>query len=87
MILDSERNILTVKNKYIYLSPIENIILTLFIENKNKVILRDEIEKALKPYYINNNCLYQHLNKLNKKIENYMHIRNRGHRKWILIIF
>lgn len=83
MVLDSERSLIAVKNKYIFLSPQENICLDLIIKNKYKGISGTEIRKATRPYYIDPQ---QVVTRINKKIRKYGHIYSE-HKRYKIIVY
>ena len=87
MVLDNNRNILVTHKETIFLSIIENIILTLFVENKDRIITIMEILKALEIYGVDKNTLRVHICRLNKKIEKYMSIYSVGHLRYKLYVY
>lgn len=65
MIIDSERSLIGTKNNYIFLTPIENIIMTTFIERKRVNIL--DLVYILKPYKLTTSSIQNHIYQINKK--------------------
>lgn len=65
MIIDSERSLIGTKNGYIFLTPIENIIMTTFIERERVNIL--DLVYILKPYRLTTSNIQNHIYQINKK--------------------
>lgn len=65
MVIDSERNLIGTKNSYIFLTPIENVIMTTFIERKRVNIL--DLVYILKPYKLTTSNIQNHIYQINKK--------------------
>lgn len=71
MVLDAERNLLAVRNEYIFLTPNENIILNLIIQNNKTGINTKILQRYIYPY---NCCITPLISRLNKKIKKYAEI-------------
>lgn len=65
MVIDSERSLIGTKNSYIFLTPIENVIMTTFIERERANIL--DLVYILKPYKLTTSDIQNHIYQINKK--------------------
>ena len=65
MIIDSERSLIGTKNSYIFLTSIENIIVTAFVERRRLNIL--DLVDTLKPYKLTVSNIKEHIYRINKK--------------------
>lgn len=76
MVLDAERNLLAVKNEYIFLTTHENICLNLIIQNNTVGINATALKRYMYPYNFHRTLI----SKLNKKIRKYAEIYQENRR-------
>ena len=81
MVLDAERNLLAVKDKYIFLTISENIVLDVMLQHKEYGIPCRYVKKEIYPYYFETRHV---ISKLNKKIHKYGQIYTENRRYKIL---
>ena len=75
MVLDEERGIIAIEDKFIYLTLGETICLNAIIQNKNSGLTKKQLEVALWPY---NYYIYHLISRINKKIKDYGEIYKEG---------
>lgn len=68
MIIDSERNLVAIKEEYIFLTPYQNLLLTLIIESGENGIYKKRLKQLIRPYTMH---IANVIIEINKKISRF----------------
>lgn len=83
MVIDSERNLVAIKEQYIFLTPYQNLVLTLIIESGENGIYKKRLEQLIRPYTMHiANVIFG----INKKINKFGEIYSEG-RKYKIFLY